>query len=339
MDEFLADERKLLNGEALTADSANTVRDVPPQFRQWILDNRERIAKARTKGTESYFLRDNKAYVDGILDPKPNALQTAQKRHSARTEEQVRDIRRRWTLRNAEMRHAARTASEIENIKLRAWNRQLLAFNPNLSQSEREAIAKNWLEIERGLGIKKGRMMTHEEANTGRVNPNYGQKGYNINCSTCSGTYMLRRFGFDVQAKANIPANAEVAALSIGDTTWDKWTNGKASYISTAEWMNAKSYKMMNKNRYMEFLDESTKEPGIYEWNVGYKGNNGHSTLLRRKADGALERIEQQVPNGSSCTIDSILQSLSEKPHKVRGIMRIDIAIFNTRYLSIVKKI
>ena len=82
MDEFLEDEQKLLNGEALTADSANTVRDMPPQFRQWVLDNRDRIAKARAKGTESYFLRDNKAYVDGILDPKPNALKIAQKRHS-----------------------------------------------------------------------------------------------------------------------------------------------------------------------------------------------------------------------------------------------------------------
>ena len=75
MDEFLADERRLLNGEALTADSANTVRDVPPQFRQWASDNRDRIAKARAKGTESHFLRDNKAYVDGILDPEAERVE------------------------------------------------------------------------------------------------------------------------------------------------------------------------------------------------------------------------------------------------------------------------
>ena len=116
MDEFLADERKLLNGEALTADSANTVRDMPPQFRQWVSDNRERIAKARAKGTESYFLRDNKAYVDEILDPKPNALQIAQKRHSARTEAQIRDIRKAWNDRRATRKYGQSILSYMGGI-------------------------------------------------------------------------------------------------------------------------------------------------------------------------------------------------------------------------------
>ena len=95
-EEFFADEQRLLAGEELGGESVNRVGDVPPRFKEWVRDNRERIGKARAKGTEAYFLRDNKAYVDGILDPKPNALQIAAKRHAARTQEQIKEIRKRW---------------------------------------------------------------------------------------------------------------------------------------------------------------------------------------------------------------------------------------------------
>ena len=100
--------------------------------------------------------------------------------------------------------------------------------------------------------------------------------------------------------------------------------------------MNAKRYNLMNKKRYMEFIDEKTKEPGIYEFNVGYKKGGGHSTLLRRNSDGTIERIEQQVI-GSWTTLDNLLNNLSGRPHKIRGIMRVDNALFNTAYSAIVK--
>ena len=90
-EEFFADEQRLLAGEDLGGDSVNRVGDVPPQFKEWVRANRERMGKARAKGTEAYFLRDNKAYVDGILDPKPNAM-----RHAARTPEQAEAIRKAW---------------------------------------------------------------------------------------------------------------------------------------------------------------------------------------------------------------------------------------------------
>lgn len=95
-EEFFADEQRLLAGEDLSGESANRIGDVPPQFKEWVRENRERIGKARAKGTEAYFLRDNKLYVDGILDTKPSALQIARKRHAARTPEQVAAIRKAW---------------------------------------------------------------------------------------------------------------------------------------------------------------------------------------------------------------------------------------------------
>ena len=48
------------NGE--NNESVNTVHDVPDQFKEWVGNNEERIAKAEERGTLPYFLRDNKDF-------------------------------------------------------------------------------------------------------------------------------------------------------------------------------------------------------------------------------------------------------------------------------------
>lgn len=46
-----------------TTDSVNEVRDVPDNFKQWILDNKSRIDTAKDKRTLPYFLKDNPSYI------------------------------------------------------------------------------------------------------------------------------------------------------------------------------------------------------------------------------------------------------------------------------------
>lgn len=55
-------------------------------------------------------------------------------------------------------------------------------------------------KLEQALGIKRGKRMNHKDADTGSVNPNFGKTEYSNNCSTCSGVYILRRMGFNVEA-------------------------------------------------------------------------------------------------------------------------------------------
>lgn len=52
-------------------ESVNEVKDVPDAFKQYIGTNAYRIQKARAKGTEPYFIRDNKELIDRILTDKP----------------------------------------------------------------------------------------------------------------------------------------------------------------------------------------------------------------------------------------------------------------------------
>ena len=44
--------------------SQNNVDDIPPQFKEWISDNKDRINKAKAKGTLPYFVRDNIEFVE-----------------------------------------------------------------------------------------------------------------------------------------------------------------------------------------------------------------------------------------------------------------------------------
>lgn len=57
-----ADEERMDRGEEPLAESVNTVEDVPQEFRNWVKDNEERIANAKSL---PYFLRDNGTVQNG----------------------------------------------------------------------------------------------------------------------------------------------------------------------------------------------------------------------------------------------------------------------------------
>lgn len=54
----------------VSTDSVNSVKDVPDQFKKWVLDNSVRIEKANAKGTLPYFLKDNKGIFQNISTGK-----------------------------------------------------------------------------------------------------------------------------------------------------------------------------------------------------------------------------------------------------------------------------
>ena len=358
--ELMQENAAILRGEEPSKESVNAVTDVPKEFKDWVENNEHRIKTARSI---PYFMQDNGTFKGGKFTLKTFGTQSTEAQTGVSEFEVRRNLARLYgfkadgflnmevnldsiaeaveqgelgtaqsrltSLVNSAERHAARTPDEIRRI-------QDLADLRKYGQ----AYVDNVHIIENELGIKRGKRMTHEQANTGRVNPNYGKIGFDINCSTCSATYILRSMGFDVQAKANISSNTAVEALSKGMTTWHKWKDGEALHISARSWMEAKGYTRMTATRYMQFLIECMTEEGIYEFNVGYKGGGGHSTLLRKLKGGAIERIEQQC--FTTEPLFDFLKRLTTTPHlfnnapnDVRGIMRVDNALFNALYSSI----
>lgn len=212
----------------------------------------------------------------------------------------------------------------------------------------------NCRELEKKLGILKGRPMNWERADQQNANPNYlgGVKnGYQDNCATCSPTYMLRLWGFNVTARNSM--NPAVDYLSHGVHTWEKWLNkdgSKATWVKLSEWKDAKKYKEMTALRYKEFINETCREEGVYEMCIGWSNTkgDGHSTIIQRFKDGSLKRVDAQVYYKKYFNMDEkkALLSLCQggQSHEAgirgyiwegRGIMRIDDKLFNLKHSAI----
>lgn len=212
----------------------------------------------------------------------------------------------------------------------------------------------NCRELEKKLGILKGRPMNWERADQQNANPNYlgGVKnGYQDNCATCSPTYMLRLWGFNVTARNSM--NPAVDYLSHGVHTWEKWLNkdgSKATWVKLSEWKDAKKYKEMTALRYKEFINETCREEGVYEMCIGWSNTkgDGHSTIIQRFKDGSLKKVDAQVYYKKYFNMDEkkALLSLCQggQSHAAgirgyiwegRGIMRIDDKLFNLKHSAI----
>ena len=50
----------------VSTESINEVKDVPDEFKKWVLENSQKIEKAQKRNTLPYFLRDNKSIVQNI---------------------------------------------------------------------------------------------------------------------------------------------------------------------------------------------------------------------------------------------------------------------------------
>ena len=110
-------------GETYTP-KGNRVTEYPKAFRDWVTTNKSKIAAARAAGSEPYFLRNNKAAVDGILNPSKKAqtiLDKAAARHAARTPEQAAAIQKAWDERKALNKSNLRSLIQSEGMKRIAY--------------------------------------------------------------------------------------------------------------------------------------------------------------------------------------------------------------------------
>lgn len=334
------DLRRMLRGEPpIPAEqSKNYVADVPDSFKAWCRLNAGRVERAKSL---PYFIKDNRGYYDSAFATQSlTPIQVAEQRHAQRTPEQAQAIRDRWE------------------------KRRIFYGNYSFEQ------LAHFKKLEADLGIKRGMPMSVDDADKQAANPNFEReyildvngrftdgvrrytknpqydttkhKPYAINCQTCAPAYMLRLQGFDVTAKP-CTSGSTLDYLSEGKS-FDVWLNADgtpAKHNSINDWMSAKGYKQMSKNRYLEFFDEQCKEVGVYELVIGWKRGGGHATILQRFADGTLRYIEPQADNsiGSGYEWDN-LEHLADRGarshiHDCRGIMRIDDKLFNLLFTGI----
>ena len=313
--------RKMANGEDVSNYYfSNQKKELPKVFGTWLEKNAERIQRAETL---PYFLRDNGKFFNQdknnmltLAVSTKTPLEIAAERHAMRTPEQAKAIQEAWDIKRAKDK-----------------------FDANLTVEQRNNIK----EIEKALGIKRGKPMSVEEADRQSANPLYTtSRDYQINCATCAPCYALRLMGFDITAKPNIAGTLN-NYISKGYNWKDMWKNIDGSDVTISkitEFMAQKGYKNMTPKRYQKYFDTVITEDGLYELSIGWDGGGGHATIIQRE-NGVLYRIEPQLYNarkGARFDLNDLCIFGDSNPSPVRGIVRIDDKIFNLQYISIFNK-
>lgn len=340
-------------------------------------------------------------------------MENAAKRHAARTSEQIDDIKDAWrerrldaydnrcdqlmktltysqgqtlpalTKRQIAMRNAIGKDASVKEVEalFAKFEKGVKAQNEWDTQVwgsfSKEQIA-NMKDIEKSLGIKKGRPMTYEEADRQSANPRHVNeyiadassrikiKGtnihirknplydaakheqYSINCQTCAPAYALREWGFNIYAKGNTNTLGDLSYyLSKGNNWLDTWTEKDGSAVSITsfkDYLKAHpSWKHMTQQRYLQYFDDVCKEEGTYEVGLSWEPRGGHCTIVKRFSDGSIKYIEPQEDNSEGSGFEEkdikyLCANMRKDPILKDGAIKVSDKLLNMKYVSIFLK-
>ena len=239
-------------------------------------------------------------------------------------------------------------------------------MDQTLPEATRRAIAKNDLELEKALKVKKGAPMAVEKADKQSANPKFvekfipdpngayhdrktgerfslnplykaANKRYHVNCATCTPAYHLRERGFAVTAKGKVKGTLNETAARNWYGMW-KNADGTAAFPETvSKWMKGKGYLSMTDKRYLEYFEEVCKQDGTYAIGISWKGGGGHATILKRTG-GKLYYIEPQhyqEAKGMLRDVNEICGVATSSPKWNDGVLRLDDKLFDTSWASL----
>lgn len=348
-----------------------------------------------------------------VIIKKPTAKEIAAKRHAARTSEQIDDIKDAWrerrldaydnrcdqlmktltysqgqtlpalTKRQIALRNAIGKDASVKEVEalFAKFEKGVKAQNEWDTQVwgsfSKEQIA-NMKDIEKSLGIKKGRPMTYEEADRQSANPRHVNeyiadassrikiKGtnihvrknplydaakheqYGINCQTCAPAYALREWGFNIYAKGNTKAFGDLSNyLSKGNNWLETWTEKDGSAVnitSFKDYLKAHpSWKHMTQQRYLQYFDDVCKEEGTYEVGLSWEPRGGHCTIVKRFSDGSIKYIEPQEDNSDGSGFEEkdikyLCANMRKDPILKDGAIKVSDKLLNMKYVSIFLK-
>lgn len=185
----------------------------------------------------------------------------------------------------------------------------------------REQIA-NCREIEKKLGILKGRPMNWEQANNGRENPYYRfDKQYRVNCQTCTIVNELRCRGFNIVAKGKAHGFDTILKTKMN---WKQRFVNNDEYIKSSVWAQKHGYSQITKKRIEDFLFSNLKQDGRYEIYCQWKGGGAHVFSASVKNHKLLMFDPQTGKSGAN-----VIKYIDNMKGKGVWVMRVDNKVIN----------
>ncbi len=196
----------------------------------------------------------------------------------------------------------------------------------------------------------KAKFMSDDDADLSKSNKNYGKnEQYGINCATTTTTFMLRKQGYDVTARAR-NANDHTDSIAYGLNIYNAWKNPDDSDVSPTmilDKFKAKEQEEAIKGElldnytpktqaeiYKEVLLEACEQEGYYTFGLSWKAGGGHYTVIKsekdRNGNTILTNIEPQTGEPFP-DIDSMISRLAY-PDPTDTVMRTDDKVFNEEY-------
>lgn len=143
-EELDADNARILNGEEPQSGSVNEVKQVPPNFKDWLENN---IGRAKGRASLPYFIADNPKQIAKALGITDNSKQMANLVGIATEPNGTPNT----------------TNSEYEAAM--KYNKKHANFTPE--------IEKNNKELEEALPVMQGKIMNFTEADGSHSNPHF----------------------------------------------------------------------------------------------------------------------------------------------------------------------
>lgn len=298
-EEMAADNARLLRGEEPQADSVNTVRDVPQQFKDWLKDNQER---AKRSTSVPYFISDNEKYL-------PDGYKNL------------------YALKTPYATYAEYEAAMRFNNKHADFTPEVIKNNRDLDQA---------LPVMQGK-IMNFTEADDMKGNPHYSDPDAQAQGYWENCQTCTVGYELRRRGFPVEAMPN--KNWDILKFYSGNkmTQDDRFLNPDGSRpikkrpLQLSDTITAKTGFIEDNTK------EAGRYELYFEWKTR-KGEtpSAHVIVVERQKDGNLLWLDPQSgKHGSSTVFKGFLTKA--KPIKI-SVLRIDDKIINPKFAERFKK-
>lgn len=196
----------------------------------------------------------------------------------------------------------------------------------------------------------KAQFMSDDDADLSKSNMHYGKnEQYGINCATTTTTFMLRKQGYDVTARAR-NANKHTDSIAYELNIYNVWKNPDGSDVTPT--MILDKFKVKEQEEaikeelldnytpktqaeiYKEVLLEACEQEGYYTFGLSWKAGGGHYTVIKsekdRNGNTILTNIEPQTGEPFP-DIDSMISRLAY-PDPTDTVMRTDDKVFNEEY-------
>ena len=295
---IIKSEERFWEDEGKRGDDNEEITELPDNFKQWATQNKDRIDKAEQRGTQPYFVRDNRervkqAVISGDLAPSG-------------------------------IGHKAGGLIKIDEKRTNAVHS---ALDKQVLATLTDAQTANATQIAEILKIKLGRPMPFKDMDNGNVNPKHGQSNaFDYNCALTVLAGEARARGLNVEALGvTIPKRGKTSiAYQLGNDISMAWIDPSTNQSPTI------SKYAITDNQYKKTLDEiysNITEDGRYY--IGLDGTKANHALNVYRVKGKLYIYDQQI-NGSY----DLLTFLKEKGATSIEVLRLDTLLIDTTYID-----